>query len=789
MIQILKLRQFTNKAGEIVKYDAILDPTLNVPSVHNLLKDLDHYLKAIPEKERWNLFYTLANCTGNDKDHKRDFSSQSVLAFDIDGIEGHDPRGYLLATAKTLGIEPKNFYLVSSGNGVHVIVALKELIRSVKWFKETKPHYVAVCDKLNAAFKAAGLPGACDGSIFEPRRILRLPGTENRKPNKPVTTAKLLQVAEGPVDLDLVKLSGLPQVGKGDAIGAQYVNKLPKADPSAVMSGCLFLKHASENAGDLNEPQWYAALSIVGRFDDKHATAHEISKGHPGYSYEQTEHKLRQAVEVSGPRTCKGIGGLWKGCDACPNYEKVKSPIMLQSDGFIASAATGFYKITWKGDAPRYEPDYDGLVQHFENEHPYLGYDDSRKVYTYNGTHYEPRAAVWLEQYALEHFDPTPKTDIAREFRSRISSTNLRPSAWWDDSTSGLVNFKNGVLEIASGKFMPHSPEWGFRYVLPFDFDETAECPEYDALMQRITCNDEELEAVLDEFAGYSLSGAPYHFPKALVLVGDGSNGKSTFVNILTSLIGEDHIAAVELYDMQKDPYKLATLSGKLLNISEETSRKAFTDSGLIKKLVSTMTHQAREPYGAPFYFKNIAKIIATCNKLPENYDVSHGLFRRLLIVPFNAKFSREDEGFDPFLERKIIAGELPGVFNRCLSGYKRLVRQGDFTEARAEAKVREEYKELSTDSVTSWAKDSLEFDARRFADEDGEKIMEMYELYKQTAEAQGEKPHTLKRFSMQIMESFRHVKVYTKRQYAGGNDRVRIFVGIKLAHSDGAAI
>jgi putative DNA primase/helicase len=197
------------------------------------------------------------------------------------------------------------------------------------------------------------------------------------------------------------------------------------------------------------------------------------------------------------------------------------------------------------------------------------------------------------------------------------------------------------------------------------------------------------------------------------------------------------------------------------------------------------MTHQAREPYGAPFYFKNIAKIIATCNRLPENYDSSHGLFRRLLIVPFNAKFSRGDEGFDPFLEKKIIASELPGVFNRCLAGYKRLVRQGDFTHSDASRETSASYMELAKNSTITWAEENLEFDAKRFANGDGEKVMEMYELYKQDAEARGEQIHSFKKFSLQIRELFRHANVYLRRIHTGETTMSNVLVGIRKITGD----
>src|SRR5690606_34746082 len=161
-------------------------------------------------------------------------------------------------------------------------------------------------------------------------------------------------------------------------------------------------------------------------------------------------------------------------------------------------------------------------------------------------------------------------------FRSHVASTKLRSNDWWDESTRGFINLRNGVLNTETWEFLPHSPERGFRYCLPFSFDESAECPMFDEFMDRITLENKELQDILDEFGRYIMSGSLNIYPKILMLVGDGSNGKSTWINIVTGLLGEDHVAAADLYDLQKDPYAMASLDGKLLNISEEANRRSL---------------------------------------------------------------------------------------------------------------------------------------------------------------------------------------------------------------------
>jgi hypothetical protein len=160
MIQLLHLRAF-ERDGKEHKYDAFVQDGLHAESVADLFANLDSYLAKIPEKERWNCFYTLANCTAK----KRDFQSLSVMYFDIDGIEKKRVRDYIPVVCQSLGIEESETGIVASGNGLHFIIGLQTPIVDKQFFKVGRDHYKAICSSLNRALEAAGLPGKTDPSV------------------------------------------------------------------------------------------------------------------------------------------------------------------------------------------------------------------------------------------------------------------------------------------------------------------------------------------------------------------------------------------------------------------------------------------------------------------------------------------------------------------------------------------------------------------------------------------------------------------------------------------------
>lgn len=698
-IQILGIRTW-ERGGETITSDTYFKNGWRAPSVPELLKNLEKYLDQVPTDKRWNLFYTVANCD----DTKRGFKSQDVIAFDIDGVpEEQRPRAATAAMA-ALGLAPEKTALVSSGGGLHLIVQLATPVTSKDFFKEHKADYGHACDKVNAALKAAGCEGQTDTTIFEPRRILRLPGTLNRKPGKPERQCRLLASHIEPQVFQLRSFSPIGgPVGKENALPARAMARYGKTDTPAVLAGCGFLRWAKAEPEKINEPQWYAALSIVARLTehggaDGNDLAHELSSGHPSYSLEETDKKIAQALDASGPRTCHNINALWGKCQECPHFEKVASPIQIVSADKIATELTGFHRISANGKAT---PMPEDLRRYFKRERHYRTAAKVRTTYVWNGTHYEEFAGNQIEQYAHDHYEPKVGAGQMRSFRELVGGTEVVHPEWFNDTTAGKANFLNGTLDLVTSAFVEATPAVGFRYVLPYRYDPTARAPRFEKFLARVTGGDKPMQQALMEYVGYALSGDDYWLHKALVLTGEGSNGKSTFMKVLWALAGKNNVSSVGLKELEQE-YQRALFDGKLMNISDETPTKALMDSSYFKAMCSGSTVTVRPPYKEPYSLDNRAKFIITCNRLPDTLDTSYGFFRRLLIVPFDQVFTKEsDPEFDPHLARKLLE-ELPGIFNIAMTAYLRLKKQGEFTHVEAVKQALKSY-ESAINTVKHW--------------------------------------------------------------------------------------
>lgn len=786
MHQILGLRPYFNeKKQQWDKTDnTFFKRNWRFKSLSDLFLNLDEHLKQIPKKDRVNLYYTVAFCT----DGKREFRELNNLVFDVDAIgedtvSKHTPESlvalYSPIVCEAIGVKENETAVVFSGNGLHFIVQLNAPIVDPLFFDKERRHYNAYIAKIDTALARANLPGKGDPSVFDPRRIMRLPGTFNEKEGRPRRLAVLVRKELVEVPFDLARGSGLPTVEAKDQVNAQGLKKYPKPDTESIIAGCDFLKWCKENPNDVNEAQWYGMLSVVPRLPPNgRDLAHEFSSGHRGYTHGECEQKIDQALSASGPRTCANINGLWGKCGGCKHFDKVASPIMIQGAGYIKTKDNGFHDIVLdKNGNPRPgKPNYEDLRRFFQTEHPYCVLGTSGICLTWNGTHWEDYADIYLRNYAQQKFNPIADERMRSEFKNLVCCTNIKAPEWFTDTTSRKTNFKNGVLDLDSMKLIPHSMDFGFRYTLDYDYDPEAKAPAFEAFMLSIMDGRTDLVNVLLEFFGYAFSNDECWAEKALIMTGDGANGKSTLMHVLKALSGEANCSKLTLKDLHVEAAR-KMLEGKLFNIAEETPTAAMTESSLFKNLVSGGDTTVKVLYKQPYTIANKTKLMFACNELPRTRDVTRGYFRKLLICPFDKRF--EGAAKDPFIKAKLMT-ELPGIFNLVIEGYRRLKKQLEFSASTAVEKAIEEYKD-DLDNVKTWLGDCATLlEMPKTGPHDvAVPLSKLYSSYSMYAESRGDRPEPQTTFARRLRHLVPDYEKRKDRRNISGKREI-VFQGIK---------
>lgn len=201
------------------------------------------------------------------------------------------------------------------------------------------------------------------------------------------------------------------------------------------------------------------------------------------------------------------------------------------------------------------------------------------------------------------------------------------------------VVFKNGTLDIETGEFFDGFCKEEFNtIIIPHNYKEDIAMP-IDTInfLSMMTTNMDEIKFIF-QWMGYLLV-KKYDIAKMLFLVGDGGNGKSTLIKLMTAVVGTDNTSTVSMKSLVNNKFQSALLYNKLFNTVADIGSDFFDDSSILKALTGDdhITIERKGENG--FSYLNFAKMTYSCNKLPKFKDTTGGLQRRPIVLPLNENF------------------------------------------------------------------------------------------------------------------------------------------------------
>lgn len=258
-----------------------------------------------------------------------------------------------------------------------------------------------------------------------------------------------------------------------------------------------------------------------------------------------------------------------------------------------------------------------------------------------------------------------------------------------------LIAFKNGLYNIIDGSFAGFTPEHIITNKIPWDYTPGAYCPLVDNVLNRLSCNDAEIRALLEEVAGACLyRDNKLGGGKAVILVGDKSNGKSTYIEMLHAMLGDRNISTLDFKELD-DRFSTAMLFGKLANLGDDISDSFKEDVAIFKKIATGESIKAENKGKDAFQFIPYAKLIFSANNIPRMKDPTGAAMRRLLTIPLNAKFSENDSDYDPQIKVKLTQQDAMEYFILlAISGLKRVLKNKHFTVSQKVQQAKTDYEQ-----------------------------------------------------------------------------------------------
>lgn len=246
-------------------------------------------------------------------------------------------------------------------------------------------------------------------------------------------------------------------------------------------------------------------------------------------------------------------------------------------------------------------------------------------------------------------------------------------------SDARYIAFQNGVYDVTTFEFLPFDPSYVITNRIDHRYNEEAYSEIADTVLDRLTCNDKQLRMILEEVIGYTFYRRN-ELRKAFVLLGDKANGKSTYLDMIKNLLGDNNTSALDLNELG-DRFKTAELHNKLANIGDDIGDMFIANPAVFKKLVSGDRINAERKGQDPFDFNNYSKFLFSANDMPRIKDKTGAVINRLIMIPFNARFDKNSANYDPFIKYKLQTEEcMEYLIQIGLDGLQRVLENQQFT-------------------------------------------------------------------------------------------------------------
>lgn len=288
------------------------------------------------------------------------------------------------------------------------------------------------------------------------------------------------------------------------------------------------------------------------------------------------------------------------------------------------------------------------------------------------------------------------KTEIRRHIRD---STYASRDDF--DSDKNILNCKNGLLNVFTLEFTPHTPAFLSMIQIPVSYNPHAVCLKISDFL-RTSLDPFDMKKAVKMLGDILIPD--YRYKAVYFFVGSGNNGKGVLGRLIKALVGEQNAAGIRLKALADNRFMVARLRRKMVNFAGDINADSIEDWALIRSLSGNDVITGEDKGKDPDEFVNRATLIFAFNKLPET-DNEKSTMTRLVLLTFDKTFDVSDD----FEEKMHTQEELSGLLNLALVGVRLLKRDKGFSET-SWIETRQEYL-AKQNPVAAFVKDRLIID------------------------------------------------------------------------------
>jgi putative DNA primase/helicase len=286
------------------------------------------------------------------------------------------------------------------------------------------------------------------------------------------------------------------------------------------------------------------------------------------------------------------------------------------------------------------------------------------------------RSSAMLADAKIRKAITSAKTINAILFLSQSDPNVVVPASKWDNDPL-MINTPAGLVDLRDGRIHDRNQDQYLTQIARVSPDGQQKIDNWMRFVSQVFVDDADTIEFVQRMCGYCLSGDRRE-QKLFFAHGQGSNGKSTLLDILMWIMGSYAIklptTALMMSKNERHPTELAQLHGKRLAVSNELEEGSFWAEARIKELTGDETLTARFMRQDNFTFTMSHKHLIAGNHKPRLKGGDPAMARRMVLLPFLQKF--EGSAKDLSLPEKLKT-EAPGIMAWAIEGARKWYADG----------------------------------------------------------------------------------------------------------------
>ncbi len=295
---------------------------------------------------------------------------------------------------------------------------------------------------------------------------------------------------------------------------------------------------------------------------------------------------------------------------------------------------------------------------------------ENEEVYVYKNGLYIDGGETHIKEMLHRLYYGIPRNEV-NELLATIRATTYVTNEDFDTYPE-LIHLKNCILNVKNMKVFEQTHDLLTRNQIQTAYLPDAKCPKILKFLTEIMPDGKDLKTLIELLASILLH--KIKLEKAIIFVGDQANGKSTLIELMISILGEQNVSNVSLQRLSKNNFSTSNMLGKILNAYGDLDIESIEQTGMIKQIISHEHIMVEKKNKQAFSTKIPIRLLYSANKLPEFPNADQAIFRRFWVIQFPIVIPPEKRDLE-LLEKLSEPSEKSGFLNILLANAQQLIK------------------------------------------------------------------------------------------------------------------